>query len=63
MNLASRLCDEALPGQILVSDRVFAEIEELVEAEPAGAHALKGFDLPVGTHSVVALRASTRVGG
>ena len=32
MNLASRLCDEALPGQILVSDRVLAEVEELVES-------------------------------
>ena len=28
MNLASRLCDEALPGQILVSRRVLAEVEE-----------------------------------
>jgi len=63
MNLASRLCDEALPGQILVSDRVLAEVENLVDAEPAGAHALKGFELPVGTHGILGVRASTaRVG-
>jgi adenylate cyclase len=61
MNLASRLCDEALPGQILVSDRVFSEVEDVVEAEPAGAHALKGFELPVGTHSIVRVRPSTAV--
>ena len=63
MNLASRLCDEALPGQILVSDRVLAEVEGLVESEPAGAYVLKGFDQPVGTHSVTRLQASTPVGG
>src|SRR5439155_11354188 len=43
MNLASRLCDEAGSGQILVNERVFAEIEHLVEAEPAGDLMLKGF--------------------
>jgi adenylate cyclase len=60
MNLASRLCDEALPGQILVSERVFSEVEDHVEAEPAGAHVLKGFDQPVGTYSIAGLRAATR---
>jgi adenylate cyclase len=57
MNLASRLCDQALPGQILVSERVIAEVEKLVEAEPAGEHALKGFDRPVGTYSIAGVRA------
>src|SRR6266545_1256792 len=41
MNLASRLCDEAAPGQVLVNERVFAEVEELVDAEPAGEFVLK----------------------
>jgi adenylate cyclase len=60
MNLASRLCDEAVPSQILVSERVFSEVESLVEAEPGGAHVLKGFEQPVGTYSVAGLRAATR---
>ena len=46
LNLASRLCDEAEAGQILVNDRVF-EVEDLVEAEPAGELTLKGFAKPV----------------
>jgi class 3 adenylate cyclase len=61
MNLASRLCDEALPGQILVSERVFSDVEELVEAEAAGAHKLKGFDLPVGAYSIAGVRAPIQV--
>jgi adenylate cyclase len=47
MNLAARLCDEAAPGQIVVSRRVFADVEGVVEAEPAGALTLKGFGRPV----------------
>jgi class 3 adenylate cyclase len=43
LNLASRLCDAAEPGQIVVSQRVLAEVEEIVEAEPLGALRLKGF--------------------
>jgi adenylate cyclase len=56
LNLASRLCDEAEHGQILVTERVFAEIEHLVEAEPAGELTLKGFVKPVPAYSVRGLR-------
>ena len=31
MNLASRLCDGALSGQILIAEAVYAEAEELAE--------------------------------
>src|SRR5206468_3320063 len=34
-NLAARLCGEAKPGEILVSQRLLGSIDELVEAEPA----------------------------
>jgi adenylate cyclase len=53
MNLASRLCDEAGSGQILVSERVLSEVEELVDAEPAGQLTLKGFVKPVAAFSIV----------
>src|SRR5206468_690643 len=33
-NVASRLCGEAKPGQVLVSRRMLAMVEEIVEAEP-----------------------------
>ena len=42
-NLAARLCEEAKPGQILVSRRVFAAVEHVVEAEPIGDLTFKGF--------------------
>jgi CheY-like chemotaxis protein len=56
MNLASRLCDEAGPGQVLVSQRVLGEVEQLVEAEPAGALTLKGFVKPVSAFRISAVK-------
>lgn len=46
-NMASRLCDLAEPGHILVSQRVHAEVEELVFAEDLGGVPLHGFARPV----------------
>ena len=42
-NLAVRLCEKAKPGQILISRRVFAAVEHVVEAEPMGDLTFKGF--------------------
>jgi class 3 adenylate cyclase/CheY-like chemotaxis protein len=55
-NLASRLCDEAAPGQILVSQRMYAEVENEVEAERMGEYTLKGFAKPVAAWNIVDLR-------
>ncbi len=55
-NLAARLCGEAKPGQILVSQRVQATAEELVVAEPIGDLTLKGFQRPVKAYNVVSLK-------
>ena len=46
-NLASRLCDLASPGEILVSQRVFADIEASVTASDLGEVPLHGFARPV----------------
>ena len=46
-NLASRLCDEAKPGQILVSQKVLVSVENEVAASPIGELGLKGFHRPV----------------
>jgi adenylate cyclase len=51
-NLASRLCDEAGDGEILISQHAFASIEEFVEAEPVGDFSLKGFVRPVAVYRV-----------
>jgi adenylate cyclase len=55
-NLAARLCGEAKPSQILVSQRVLGGVEELVEAEPAGELWLKGFHRPITAHNILGLR-------
>jgi adenylate cyclase len=59
-NLASRLADEATGGQVLIAQRLFAEVEEHVEVEPVGEMELKGFQRPVAAFNVVAVRASAR---
>ena len=60
LNLASRLCDEALPGQIVVSERVLSEVEELVDVEPVGELTLKGFMKPVAAFNVLNVRPAER---
>jgi adenylate cyclase len=54
LNLASRLCDAAGPGQIVIGQRVLAEVEELVEAESLGKVELKGFGKPVEAFAITA---------
>jgi len=51
-NLASRLSTHAEPGQILIGQRVFAAVEDMVEAEPVGELELKGFGRPVAAYAV-----------
>ena len=53
-NVASRLCDEAKPGQILISPRVLTKVENVVKVEPVGEFALKGIRRPLAAYNVVA---------
>ena len=55
-NLAARLADEATAGQILVAQRLHAEVEDAVDVEPAGEFVLKGFQRPVVAFNVLAVR-------
>jgi len=57
VNLASRLCDEAAGGQILLSANTHAALEDVVAAEPIGPLTLKGFHKPVAAFNVIALKA------
>jgi class 3 adenylate cyclase/CheY-like chemotaxis protein len=52
LNLASRLCDAAEPGQIVIGPRALSEVEHIVEATPLGALELKGFGKPVEAFAV-----------
>src|SRR6266545_4292108 len=54
-NLASRLSASAEAGQTLIGQRVFAAVEDAVEAEPAGELELKGFREPVPAYRVLGL--------
>ena len=53
-NVASRLCDEAKPGQILISPRVFMAVKDAVTVEPVGEFTLKGIGRPLAAYNVLA---------
>jgi adenylate cyclase len=57
-NLAARLCAEARPWQILLSQRIHAAVEEFVTSEPVGELTLHGFSRPVATFNVLGLDAA-----
>ncbi|MET0537421.1 MAG: response regulator [Xanthobacteraceae bacterium] len=52
-NLASRLCDEAKAGQIVISQRALSAIESRVEARLIGELTLKGFHRPMPAYEIV----------
>lgn len=52
-NLASRLCDQAKDGQILISESVNATAHEVAETESIGELSLKGFPNPVPVMQVI----------
>jgi class 3 adenylate cyclase len=56
-NLAARLCGEAKPGQILLSQRVAGGVDAIATVEPVGELTLKGFQRPVKAYNVVRLEA------
>jgi adenylate cyclase len=51
-NVASRLCDEAKPGQILISPRVRQAVDKVVTVEPVGEFTLKGIRRPMIAYNV-----------
>ena len=55
-NLASRLADEATASQVLITQRLHAEVEEAVDVEPVGELTLKGFRSPIPAFNVIAVR-------
>jgi GAF domain-containing protein len=57
-NVASRLCDEAKPGQILISPRVLMKVENAVKVEPVGEFELKGIRRPLEAYNVLAATAA-----
>jgi adenylate cyclase len=58
-NVASRLCDEAKTGQILINPRVLVAIENAVTVEPVGEFALKGIRRPLAAYNVIGLSSAS----
>jgi class 3 adenylate cyclase/CheY-like chemotaxis protein len=59
INLASRLCDEARPGQIVIAQRTLSAVEDLVETAALGELKLKGFNRPIAAFEVLSWRDQT----
>src|SRR5919106_1381441 len=59
-NLAARLCEQARPGQILISQRLYSAVEPLVEVESMGERSFKGFHRPQQTYNILRLNAQFR---
>ena len=55
-NLASRLADEAAAGQILITQRLYAEVGDDVDVQSMGEFRLKGFQRPVAAFDVLGIR-------
>ena len=53
-NVASRLCDEAKPGQILISPRVMLAVDKTITVELVGEFNLKGIRRPMAAYNVLA---------
>jgi class 3 adenylate cyclase len=52
-NVASRLCDEAKPGQILVRPRAPTKVEDAIKVEAVGEFELKGIRRPLTAYNVI----------
>ena len=59
-NLAARLCAEAKAGEILISQRLLAGVEDLIDSEPVGELSLKGFHRPVAAFRVLGLKGAAQ---
>jgi len=57
-NIASRLCDEAKSGQILISPRVLMAVERDITVEPIGDFALKGIRRPLMAYNILHSKAA-----
>jgi class 3 adenylate cyclase len=57
VNLASRLCSNAKPLQVLISESCFAKVSGMIETTRLDPIAVKGFSRPIQVYEVVSVRA------
>ena len=58
VNVAARLESLAKPGQILISQRTYTRVRDIVEVEEVGEIKVKGIHNPIITYNVTGLRTS-----
>ncbi len=63
VNLAARLSDEAVDGQILLSERAYVAVKERVETRCIGDLVLKGFRQQVKAFNVISLNSRASLSG
>jgi len=56
VNLSARVCAVAAGGQILVTNKVMAAVDDRVESAPLGETEFKGLSRPVPIHQITSLR-------
>jgi len=55
VNIASRLCREAAPGQLLISEKTYNQVKKSVKIEEMEPQIFKGKTKPVGIYNVIGL--------
>jgi class 3 adenylate cyclase len=58
VNVASRLCDNAVDGQILIAHRAYLDVETRIRADPLGTFDLKGVKEPMEVYCIIGLNTS-----
>jgi class 3 adenylate cyclase len=58
VNIASRICDKATDGQILITQRAYLDVEARVEAKPLGKLELKGVKQATEVYNIVGLNTA-----
>jgi class 3 adenylate cyclase len=63
VNIASRLCDMAGGGEIVVIESILAELPGELDAVPLGERMFKGLSAPMQVYSIRGYRSATPAGG
>ncbi len=61
VNLAARLVSIAEPGQIIINQRTFELVRDLVDVAEVGPFSVKGFQKPVTAYSVLGVKGGPRI--
>jgi class 3 adenylate cyclase len=63
VNIASRLCRTAGPGELLISQKTYEQVKDYVEVEALGARKFKGKREPVQIYNVIGLKSDVKEKG